>query len=242
MKPPPESSHSEYLEITDKIRSGEYFRESQSIYDATIHDLMAERYFYVLITCVAFVIFFVTFHAVQGLYPLERLEPFIVKAEDITEEVPNIKKLLTNSGDDVNESIMRFVVSNYVILREGYNITTIDKSMNGVKSQSTPELYEQYQRYINPENPESPIKIYQRHTVKTIKILAVKVLPQEEDNVAEVLYEATLQSKSEQKKSRWQANISFKYTGIAVDGGNSDRRQIGFTVTQYNNKLLQDIE
>ncbi len=232
----------EYTEIADKIRSGEYFRESQTIYDATVHDMMSERYFYVLITCIAFLIFVVTFVAMQGLYPLDRLEPFIVKAEDLVEEVPRIRTLMASKGDDVEESLMKFVVSNYVILREGYNISTIDKSMNGIKAQSTPKVFEEFQQYIDPSNPESPIKLYQRHTVKTIKVLVVKLIPQDEEYGAEVLYEATLESKSEQKKSRWQANIAFNYSGITVDENRAGAKQLSFTVTSYENKLLQDIK
>ena len=48
---PPENTHQihprdeDYLEIADKVRTGEYFREARKMYDLAIHDYTKELKF-----------------------------------------------------------------------------------------------------------------------------------------------------------------------------------------------------
>ena len=235
---PPE----EYSETSESVRSGEYFREASSVYDAMIHDTMSERYFYVVITALASLILLVALWAMQKLYPLERAVPFIVSSENLVEDVPNIRSLLAEKGDDPSEALLGFMVSNYVKNREEYDIEAIDKNLNGVKTQSTEEVFQQYQDFVDPRNPNSPITQYQRHSTKKIQILNSKLYKTGDSQVMEVLYEASVKGKNTIKKSRWQANISFIYSGIELDDGGEGVKPVTFIVTKYDNKLLQDIQ
>ncbi|MBI1236937.1 MAG: hypothetical protein GC188_09675 [Alphaproteobacteria bacterium] len=237
---PPASE--EYLHVSDKVRSGEYFRESVGMYDSMVHDLMAERYFYVLITAIAGLILLIAVYAAQGLYPLERSVPFIVDTQNTIEDVPRITSLIAREGEEPSEALLKYILGNYVTLREEYNINRLDRNVNGVKVQSSEDVFAEFQHSIQPTNPQSPIALYERHSVKKIHVLSVRLLSEGGEYGAEVLYEASVESKSDIKKTRWQANIAFNYSGVTIDQNTGEITRLGFLVTKYENKLLQDLQ
>lgn len=233
---PPE----DYAAIAEKIRSGEFFRESRRMYDFDVHDPMAERYLYLLITMLSSLIFIIAVSAAHSLYPLQRSVPFIVSTQNIVEDLPTIHSLLAYKGEDASGALLRFIVQNYVTLRESYDIAAFDRNVNGVKSQSAENVLKEFQAQIDPRNPDSPIVAYQRHSKRSIAVLSSKQLAGEPPAM-EIVYEAMVEGRGEIKKSRWQANISFNYSGIALDekGG---VKPVTFLVTEYRTKRLQDIK
>lgn len=228
----------EHIEVAEKIRSGEYFREARGMYDITVHDPMVERYYYLFVSALAGFIFFVSIIAVHGLYPLKRSIPFIVNTTNIAEDYPHIHSLLSRKGEDPNAALLQFLVKNYVTLREEYNIDTFDRNANGIKSQSTESLFAEYQNQTSPTNPDSPIALYQRHSRRTVSVFSAR---QMSDGSMEVTYEATVIGKLDAKKSMWQANMTFNYTGIALDESTGKVKPFTFTVTGYKAKRLQDV-
>lgn len=231
----------EYLEIAEKVRTGEYFREARSMYDVTVNDPMSERYIYVLITTIAMCILLVAIYAAQQLYPLERSVPFIFNTHDIVDDLPRMKSLVAQKGESASEALLRFLAKNYVTMRESYDIGTFDRNTSGIKQQSSPEVFAEYQSYINPNNPESPIVLYQRHSRRTVTILATKRLA-DQDYGMEVYYDVTVENRTEVKKSRWQADIAFSYSGVELDDKSGKVKPINFVVTKYRSKRLQELQ
>ncbi|MBY0406265.1 MAG: hypothetical protein K2Q01_01115, partial [Rickettsiales bacterium] len=149
----------DYQEIADKVRTGEYFREARKMYDLAVHDPMAERYMYVFITAISLLILLIAVSAAQSLYPLDSKVPLIFNTNDIIEEIPHIQKLQSSKDDSPSEATLRFMVKHYVENREEYDIATFDRNVNGVKSQSTEEVFREFQAQIAPSNPEGPINL-----------------------------------------------------------------------------------
>jgi len=236
--PPPNIAQhpDEYLEIAEKVRTGEYFREAQSMYDLTVHDPMSERYMFIAITVFSMLIFFLAFMASQGLYPLTTTVPFIYNENDIVEDLPRIHSLIEYKGQKPSEALLHFFVRHYVTTREEYNIETFDRDLSGIKSQSTDEVFKEFQQQITPENPDSPITLYQRFSNRNINVISVK--PTEEG--VEVMYEALVEGKGTVKKSIWVSNIAFNYSGIALDENTGKVKPVNFVVTHYRTKRLQD--
>lgn len=232
---PPE----DYLEVAEKVRTGEYFRESRYMFDLTVNDAMAERYLYLLITALATMIFLVSFFASRALYPLQTSVPFAFSASNITDELPRIKSLLNYKGEDASEALLTFLVKNYVTFRESYDINSFDRQLNGVKSQSSEDVYKTYQSQVDPRNPDSPLTLYQRHSRRKINVLNTKRLD-DQDFGMEVVFEAVIESKTDVKKSLWQANIAFNYSGIEIDEETEKVKPFSFVVTDYRIKRLQD--
>lgn len=226
------------LKIADKVRTGEYYREAMSMYDVTVNDPMAERYVYVFITFCAMLVFLIGFFGMQGLYPLERAVPLTYLTHDLYEDIPRIRSLQSFKNENPSESLLRFLVRNYVVLREEYNISTFDRNVNGIKSQSSEDVFRKFQRFIDPNNPESPIKVYQRHSKRKIRVLSTRRNP----DGMEVVFESLIDSRTDVKKSHWRANIAFQYSGIELDEKSDTVKPMNFVVTEYSSKRLQDIK
>ena len=232
------SRDEDYQNIADKVRTGEYFREARKMYDLAIHDPMAERYMYVFLTFIALLILVIAIAAAESLYPLQSEVPLIFNTNDVIEDLPRIQKLQMGKNDPASEAVLRFMVKHYVDIREEYDIATFDRDVNGVKSQSTEEVFREFQAMINPRNPEGPISLYQRHSKRNITIINTKRMP----DSMEVIFDAYVESKTEVKKSRWRANIAFKYTGIELDEKGEKVKPVTFVVTKYHSKRLQDVK
>jgi type IV secretory pathway component VirB8 len=226
------------LEIAEKVRTGEYFREARGMYDMSVHDPMAERYLYIFITVLALVILAIAQSSMQGLYPLNTQVPLIVDTNDTVEDLPRIQSLVTGKDEAPAESLLRFLVRNYVIMREEYNINTFDRNVNGLKSQSSEAVVKEFQQYIDPRNPDSPITLYQRHSRRHVTVLAIRRV----GDGMEVVYDAVVESKTDIKKSRWRADIAFQYSGIELDDKTDKVKPLTFVVTNYHSKRLQDVK
>lgn len=226
----------DYVEIADKVRTGEYFREARRMFDVSVHDPMSERYMFLFITVLSLLVLMIAVSAMQSLYPLNAQVPLMFYAHDVTEDLPRIKKLQISREDDPSEAMLRFLVEHYVQMREDYEISSFDRNVSGVKSQSTEEVYREFQDYINPRNPEGPINLYQRHSRRYITVLYTKRLPES----MEVVFDATVESRSSVKKSRYRANIAFKYSGLELDEKDKSVKPVSFLVTKYHSKRLQE--
>lgn len=233
--PPPLET---YADLTEKIRSGEYYREARNMYDMEVHDTMAERYFYVLITVLSTLILIISVVAMRSFYPLEVSVPFIYSPNDIVEDRPQMRSLLDYKGEDPSAAVLRFLVKNYVIAHEEYQITNLAQRANSVKSQSAPGVVQEYEQIMDARNPESPVAQYQRHSRRHINVLSLRPTS-DEGTEMEVLYDATVESKTEVKKSHWKANITFRYNGIELDEKGKPK-PLSFLVTQYRTKRLQE--
>lgn len=236
----------EYVEISEKVRSGEYFRDVRRMIDSDLHEPMTDRYWYILITtpCILIVIF--SFLALQSLYPLRPPVPFIFGIDDIVEDIPQMKHLVEVDGEGADRAIQRFLVKTYVKEREEYNIATFDRNQIALEAISTKKVFEDYQKYIALDNPESPIVKYQRHTKQDIRILSADWLEDEDndktdqrDFAMQVVYEAILTpSTKEDKPKRWKVDVAFKYEPVKLDEKTGKVSPYGFIVTGYNAKRL----
>ena len=227
-----------YYEIAEKVRSEEYFREAHYMYDITIHDPMAERYFYILITAISTLILLLVVIAANSLYPLEIPVPFIYNPRDIVDDIPHIKPLRADKHETPDNAVLRFMVTNYVVQREEYAIDKIDRNMNSIKLQSASDVYKNYEKSMDPRNPESPVTLYQRHSTRSVEVLSTQRIAGT-TNEMEVMYEATVATKDEEKKTVWLANITFSYSGLGLDD-NGNPKPISFFINQYSTKRLQD--
>jgi len=208
------------------------------MYDLSVHDPMAERYFYVAITAVSLLILVIALMAMESLYPLDTDVPLIFNTENIIEDIPRIQSIQIVDGEEPGEALLRFMVWNYVMVREQYNIDTFDRDVNGVKSQSSEEVFKEFQQMIDPHNPDSPITQYQRHSRRRITVLSSRRL----SDGMEVIFEADVESKTDVKKSHWRANIAFQYSGIELDQKTDKVNPVTFVVTKYHSKRLQDVK
>lgn len=222
--------------IAESVKTGEYFRRARGMYDMYVHDPISERYLFLFITLISLLIFMNAVTAMRALYPLHPSVPFIFSTFDITEDLPHIDSLLANKGENPSDALLRFFVQNYVMMREEYDIDGFARDVGGVKSNSTPQAFNEFQEMIDPRNIASPIALYQRHSKRKITILSFK--QGEQGDSMDVIYEAAVENKGDVKKSRWQANIVFQYNGLALDEKTDKVKPVSFMVTRYRSTRL----
>lgn len=228
----------EYRRMADKIRSGEYFEESREMYDVMVHDLMSERYMYIFITIVAAFIFLISYAAKESLYPLNNAVPYVFHPTDPLEDMPHMKSLQSYKGEDPGEGVLRYMIQNYIKLRETYSVERFDLFVEGVRNQSAPAVMAEFQAMVDPRNALSPVVQYQRHSKREVSVLSYR--RQGLDSM-EVEYEATVTGRGEIRRSRWKANIAFQYSGVTLnDEGKVN--PLSFTVTEYQTKRIQDVQ
>jgi type IV secretory pathway component VirB8 len=228
----------ESTEIAESVRSGEYFRKARTMYDFLVHDLMTERYLYVGITALSILVFIIAIIALQSLYPLKTPVPFIFNIDNVVDDIPNIKTLMERRKEDPSVSLLRFLVENYVTLREEYSIGQFERDKSGVVSQSSPAVLSDYQQMVDPRNPESPLALYQRVAARKVRIVSSRLL--EGGDEMEIVYEAVVEGKGELKKTRWQSNIAFKYSGLKLNDKTGKPDPVSFLITRYRTKRLQE--
>lgn len=235
-----EPNPEEYLDIAEKVRSGEYFREARAMYDLDVHDPMTDRYWYIILTVLSVIIMCISFSALQSLYPLKKSIPFIFGSNDIMEDLPRIKSLRQYGGEDADSAIQRFLIENYVRAREEYNIATLERNINAVQSQSATDVYSAYALEMDQSNPQSPVVLYQRQAIREITIISVRKVKTQEGAppAIQVVYEAVLKGSGDEKPTRFQADVAFQYENIKLDESTNQVEPYKFLITGYTTRRL----
>ncbi len=227
-------------EIADKIESGEYFREVRFAHHTLYSDIITERYFYWLVMLISSLILLMTLSAIDNFLPLNKPIPFVYKTADITEELPRIQRLGSvgnNTEAAANLALRQFLAWHYVQLREEYNVQLLDRNASGIRAHSSDEVFEQYKQLMNPQNPLSPIALFQRNITRKIEYISAYAL---DTGKMVVEYDEVVEGGRERKKARMRANITFRFSEIAVDQKTGVFTPLDFLVTDYQTQKLQD--
>ena len=224
--------------IREKVLSGEFFDESLEAYHITYHDMMSERYFFILIMTLSTLTFFFVLSAMILLYPLKKDVPFIFNSNNVLEDYPKIKPLGAR-GDDTNALLKNFLVTSYLQLYESYDVNALDRNALGVKGQSTKEVYAQYQAAIDPGNPESPITKFQRQAVRNIIPTGYEFYVLESgDQRAIIHYKEQVVMGADISVRKMRANITFRFDDVQVDQKTGAVTPLHFVVVGYKTEAL----
>jgi type IV secretory pathway component VirB8 len=241
-----EQDSEEYVEIANKIRSGEYFRDARAMVDIDIHEPMSDRYWFLFITIMSFLTTGVAIIAWLGFYPLKPKVPFIFATNDVLEDYPRVTPLQSFRGEDPNAALQRHLVKHYTKLREEYNADYFDRNHNAVGQISSPDVLDEYERFVSPLNHKSPVSLYQRHTQRKINIISMENIEnnyKKEDGVKEyyaiIVYEEILKiGETENRRGQYQVDIAFLYKDIKLDKTTGKIEPYRFYVTSYKVKNL----
>ncbi len=225
-------------EIAARVRSGEFFREARLVYHQRYHDLMTERYLYLSVTGVSLCISLMAFVAVNLFFPLKTNVPFIYTTRDSVSDLPRMR-LIGNPGEDANLSLRRFLVENYVRMREEYRVEWLERNDGGVISQSAPDVAAEYRAWMDPRNPDSPVTRFQRRATRSVRSVQVRSVSAD-TNQMEARVEAVVEDGLVQRKEVSVANITFRFEDIQVDQKTGATTPLTFIVTAYTSTPVQE--
>ncbi len=238
--PPQEETTEEttidYQRIRQKVKSGEYFRESRLAYNSHYLDPLADRYTYIIICGLAIAIFFMAVIGIFSMLPLKDSVPFIYYSEDLIEEIPELNKI-SREDEMPDDAIQRFLSSEYVKRRETYEIDEFDRYERAVRNQSTEEVFRRWQQSIDPRNADSPIAKYQRQNRRKINI--INSLKRSE-NTVEVYYEALLLGDEDILKSYWIALVTYDYHTVETNEKTGETSPLMYKVTNYKTRKVSE--
>ena len=224
-------------EIAEKIQTGEFFRESLQAYHLNYHDPMTDRYFFIGITGLSILVFILAFSAIVAFYPLDQDVPFIYYTDDLVSDFPKMTPL-GDRDQDANYLLKTFLTTNYLRLREGYSVTTVDRNQVGVQSQSSDEVFLEYQQLLDPRNAESPISKFQRNAVRRVEPLTYSLATAGGGAERMIIsYRERVIAGTDVSSQRRRAIITFRFNEIEVDQSTGEASEMSFLVTGYKTEV-----
>ena len=254
----------EYNEFIKKnVLSGQYFKDGHDWYIFRYITPICDR----AILFVAFLILLIVIYTVKimgdSLFPLVVSQPIFTSPKDPTIYQTKIVKLKPRKGEKdfdqhvqtFDESIIKYLISNYVINREGFDfkdaeIEDVNKKFRFIKSNSTFREYKNFQSIMSKDNKNSPIHNFGKNVDKSINIDFIRFKRKEGKNVfekalffiansvpldAEVEFTTLVKSTDDlnytnKKYEKYLVKIKYDYQPIFK---NDKQSTIGFTITQY---------
>lgn len=235
--------------IRKSVADGSYFDNTKQWFDEIYHRPIGERSYFILITFLSAVTIFFSTITYFSMQPLSRTIPYTIYSKDLAEELPIIKPLRVAPAEDINISIARFLLTNYVKERESYryDVVKLEWQFNRVRSTSGEQEFKRYQDSLNPENPASPFTKYGRDATREVNIYNLNMNLDMEPQRAAIYYTTTVKRGKETQKNNWVANITFRFPKLIVNQETNEVMQfnieknefeiaekIDFRVGQYN--------
>ncbi|MBI1275864.1 hypothetical protein GC177_07820 [bacterium] len=234
----------QHRHTVEKIKSGAYFSEALTWYDAVYHAPIITKAYSVVVTMVAIGAIWFAISGLLELMPIQKQEPFVMVVKDLENFETNMKPL-TNRTGDANEALLDFFVKDYVKNRESYDYSRFSVYSARIRAQSNDEAYSEYKRYQNTGNAESPVVRFEAHTIRTVRVTAIRynTEPEFEDaastpSSAIVSFEATETGPKGTRDTTGRVKLTFGVTPVEVNQDDYSIAPMQFQVTRY--EALED--
>lgn len=213
--------------VKQQLQSGEYYTQARNWYDELYHRPLRERSFFVVVTVLCALTIFMSLVVYSSMFPLNPAVPYVIKVEKLTDDIPFIMPLRWETGEDINLSVVRFLLANYVETREHYqyDVTDLERRFARLRATTGEAEFKKYQEEVNPENPASPYTKYGRDTKRMVQVQRVDVMLEAQPPQAKIYFSSLLNKGLEKQSNQWLATIAFRFPPLKVD--------------QETNKVLQ---
>lgn len=219
--------------VAHNISTGQYYRDARKWYAHKYLYPIAERSLLMMVALCTLVIALIVLYNFNGVFPLKKEVPFIVKVEDSIDYYSVIKPLAKES-EDTQKMITEYLISDYVITYEAYNFRHLAKQEQHIKASSSKQVFKAFASLMSTDNPESPILVYQKSSTKAIKVLSVSLVEDEQgSNRASVLFEATIDDRLKRTKTTLQQQADLAFTISNITDIVANKEPLEFIITDY---------
>lgn len=169
--------------------------------------------------------------AVAALTPLHRVEPYVVRVDDVTGQV-DVVSTLRETKEEYGEAVTKHFLLRYLIARESYSRQAAATNYEHVNLFSEKPVARRYYEDFRPENPESPLAQYGTRATVELKVKSIAFIG---EKMATVRYTKEVHFKSSDKpeRSQWVATIGFRYSSASMQERDRLENPLGFQVTEY---------
>lgn len=169
--------------------------------------------------------------ALAALAPLKTVVPYTLLVDKQTGAVQTLKPL---ERDVIapDKALTRSFVAQYVMAREGFDITTLQDDYRKVALWSVGEARDRYVKGMQATNPASPLASLPRKTLVQIEVRGISPLS---NDSALIRFSSTRTDPGGQPQPSqyWQAVISWRFSSEAMSAADRLINPLGFQVTRY---------
>ena len=222
--------------ISSKIETGEYFCEARKWHFEKYVFIRSQHLYFCLLALILLFSSYVAINTARINYDPKSF-PIPLYFNYDTNSFLRISTL-SQEGDNINNSIARYLISYYVKSRESYNpikITPLNwnEYTSKLLSVSSRKVFNQFQNYMNPSsNPDSPILLYKDNTARDITIK--NIIFNSSNGVpdkATIWFEAIERNRDGYITTSWKAEVQFNMPDMSLVF--EDPELMEFMVTDY---------
>lgn len=169
--------------------------------------------------------------ALMALAPLKTVVPYTLLVDRQTGYVQALKPLERDTITP-DKALTRSFLAQYVMAREGFDITTLQEDYRKVALWSVGEARDRYVKGMQAANPASPLATLPRKTLVQVEVRGISSLSN--DSVL-VRFSSTRTDPGGQPQppQYWQAVISWRFSAEAMSAADRLINPLGFQVTRY---------
>ncbi|WP_103897252.1 VirB8 family type IV secretion system protein [Rickettsia fournieri] len=221
--------------IQEYIKSGEYFIDARKWYNFKYILPLSHRSLLLLICTIFTLLLTLICININILLPINKKVSYLIKDDAAKQAAVTNTKHSTLTNPYI--SIANIMLQNYVKQREEYNYDILKEQFTFIKNTSTSIVYMQFANFMNIDNPLSPVIRYQKLYRRSINILSINNI---NDNEAVVTFESLAKNSTDAilENMVWEARIGFIMDSISTN--TSPDMPFNFTVTSYKLKLLRN--
>ena len=241
-------------DITESIKSGEYFKDAREWYAVKYIFPTTQRSFLILVTLTSVFMAFVALKVFFSFLPLREIVPIAIGVKNKVDEVTKLK-YIGKKEIESNESLIRYLVVRYIEARENYNYDSVveGEKLQYIKDSSSRKVFDDYKGYISLDNPDSPVLRYRTHTKRDTEVLDTQVIYDSEQQrlnnfkkfetgAYKVLskFRTNEYAQDDVKTDVWLANIEVFFESVEYSRDLNKFSPLQFKINKYSVSKLSD--
>lgn len=202
-------------QLSELIKSGEYYEKSRDWYRTIYIGPISERGFFLIIAFMASVIAVMGFMALFYILPITDRPGIMISNTRMDDAIPKIVRL--KEGRTVlNEALQQFFIKTYVTKREGYRAAEYDMNYRFIRAQSDENAFEEYAARYDRNNLKSPAAILGAAGSRVVTITSVELNNSVEPRTATVEFSTDIQGINNGSHANWTAVLQYYYNDMVV--------------------------
>jgi type IV secretion system protein VirB8 len=176
-----------------------------------------------------------TLLAFNVMLPLKTVEPFVIRVDNTT-GITDVVPVYVGKGE-VSEAVTRFLLHNYVMIRERYFYAMAEQDYNLVGAYNSPMLNSAWMQAWDRANPESPLVTYRDGSTVRSQVKAISFIKRADgtQDLAQVRFLTGFKQGGAGAETirHWIATIQYTYGAPSKDEQLRALNPLGFRVLEY---------
>lgn len=240
--------------LMKQIKDGRYFSDARDWYSLRYLMPVPERSLLIFITILSLIAGLVATWTSYSMFPVVRSYEVMIRVDSSIDTYSIIKRL-TEEGLTTRQSVAKYLLQDYVKVREAYDYQEFEPQFLRMKEASSKKVYREFENEMSTSNPNSRTVNYGKYITRDVRVLSSAFAEQGRyTEKAAVIFETTVTGKKgETSVERWGAHISYtledlnkiiqerkekEASGELVSEGSPEENQLEFIVTSYEVQKL----